>query len=459
MGRATAHSLEVAVGNMATSGGYPDPGSMTWVSFGVQEAFADFFGVGVDATNDIRLTGAAPGSFTPPTVANPINTSGGALFGASDGQTIRRHLADSLTLKFPLYNVDGSNYATHLDHPEFQLLNSVMGLVVPGAATDTVVGNAANAYTYKPTVADMGNYELGQAVSVVRNGMAEYAFVTKIDATGGSELITVHPHWEGGALTDGMTVRHCATFFPETGSVATTREVHLRFNTDDRRRYIFRAVVSEVTIAEEPDSQNSGGGVIYATLVIRPGSKTILDDNANAAQGVAFTPTGTAAATPLQSCRRIGSGLTSTYSTPGHGAATSWPVKSWSVNIKFPLDSDGSGCDPLLPESGVTRVREEVALNFVSAGVDTYDRGMADGEEHTYIVGAGPADQGFVFGLMAGHLSATEQVGEANDTGVQGAGSETITGTLRQGSWAFDSGTGDAKNKAWRLAFPIPDAP
>lgn len=132
MGRATAHSLEVAVGNMATSGGYPDPGSMTWVSFGVQEAFADFFGVGVDATNDIRLTGAAPGSFTPPTVANPINTSGGALFGASDGQTIRRHLADSLTLKFPLYNVDGSNYATHLDHPEFQLLNSVMGLVVPG---------------------------------------------------------------------------------------------------------------------------------------------------------------------------------------------------------------------------------------------------------------------------------------------------------------------------------------
>lgn len=449
---ATAHSVEVAVGALGRTGGFPNPSGLTWVPWGVEAAFAEFFGAGEDPVADVVLTGALPNSFSPPTVPNPINTTGGAIFGAAAGEKIRRWVGESLTLRFPIYNIDGTAFATHLAHPEFQALASVMGYVIPGAATDTVVGNAANAYTYKPTVADMGNYELGQIVSVTRNGMVEYARVTKIDATGGSELITVHPHWEGGALTDGMTVRHHFTFFPTVGDVDEAREVHFRFQTATRRRYMFRCVVSEFTLEEVPDSANSGGGAFYLTIVIRPGSKTMLSDNDNAAAPVAYTPTGTGVATPLQACNRIGDALVSTYSAPGHGAASTWPLKKFSLNVKFALSGTGGACDPILRENGVTRGRETVALSFDSADGTTYDRAMPDGEERTYQLAAGPADQGFCFLLNSGHLAQTEKPGEDPDNGEV----EQVSGVLRQGAWALDTGAGSAKNVAWCWGFPIP---
>lgn len=450
MGRASAHSVEFAVGAMATANGFPDPDSMTWVPMGVEKAFAEYFGNGTDPVADIELTGASPGAYAAPTVPNPINTTGGDLFDAADGEKIRRFFSDGITLRAPVYNVDGSNFAAHLNHPLFQVLASVMAYALPTAATDTVNGNAANDYTYTPT--DASKYKGGQVVSVTRNGITEYAMVTKIDAV--TPLITVHPSFEGGALEDGDVVRHHFTLYPTTGAVTTTREVHVRFNTAARRRYAFRCVLSSLTLEEVADTQNSGSGAIYATMVLRPGSRTILQDNANAGLSAAYTPTGTGVATPLQACLRIGDDLASTYTAPAHGDASTWPLRSWSLKIDFKLGSDGRGCDPLLPESGVSRGRETVALSFESSGVATYDRAMPDGEERTFVIGCGPADQGLAFFLPAGHLSATEQVGEDQETET-----ETISGVLRQGSWAVDNETTDAGRSAWRLAFPIPDAP
>lgn len=445
---ATAHSVEVAVGALGRTSGFPNPAGETWVPFGVEESFAEFFGVGEDPVADVVLTGALPNSYSPPTVPNPINTTSGTIFGAAAGEKIRRWVGEALSMRFPIYNIDGTSFATHLAHPAFQLLASVMGYVIPGADVDTVDGNAANAYTFTPTNA--ADYELGQIVSVTRNGMVEYARVTGIAS--GPDLITVHPHWEGGALTNGMTVRHHFTFFPTTGDVTEARECHVRFKTGTRVRYMFRCVVSEFTLEEVPDSANSGGGAFYLTIVIRPGSKTMLSDNANAGTPVAYTPTGTGVATPLQACNRRSSALVSTYSAPGHGAATSWPLKKYSLNVKFNLSGSGGSCDPILREAGVTRGRELLALSFDSADGTTYDRAMADGEERTFVLGAGPADEGFCFMLNTGHLAQTEKPGLDPDNDEV----EIVSGVLRQGAWALDTGAGDAKNKAWCWGFPIP---
>lgn len=459
MGRSTAYSIAVARGAMATAGGYPDPDSMTWVPFATEHSYEETFGKGVDPTADVVLTGATPGVFSAPVVPNPINTTGATLFGAPAGEEIRRFIVDSLSMRTPVYNPDGTIYAAHLDMPFFQILKSSMGLVIPGAPTNTTTALGPNAYQFKPTVADIADYELGCIVSVNRDGKTEYARVTKIDTTGGAELITVHPHWPGGALPNNTVVRLHATFYPRTGTVSTADEVHFRYDTGDennpQRRYIFRAVMSELTLEPVEDSQGSGGGPIYATIVVRPGSKTAIEDDANAAT-VTYTPPGTAVATQLQSCRRIGDALVSTYSAPGHGAASNWALKSWAVNIKFALGSDGGCGGVLYPENGVTQAGETFNLNFTMAGNTAFDRAMVKGHVRTFQVGTGPADMGFCAQLNAGHLAETEKRGEENESGQQGFGTQTISGTLRQDAWTLDTGTGDAKNKAWCIGFPIP---
>lgn len=448
MGRSAVHSVAVARGAMPTSGGYPDPASDTWVAFGVEKGFATFFGTGEDPVADIELVGATPDSYSPPTPANPKNTTGGALFGADAGELIRRLITDGIDLRFPMYNVDGVTFATHLAHPQYQILASVFGYEVPGAATDTVNGASADATTHTATT--VAPYFIGEVLSVTRNGMTEYAVVTDIDGND----VSVYPDWEGGLLANGVTVRHHITFSPRTGAVSSSNYIHLRFDAEGLRRYAFNCVCTKVVIEPVEDSQNSGAGPVYMTATIRPGSKTVLTDNANAAT-VTYSPTGTGVATQLQACRRYGDDLVSALVEPAQGAASSWPLRKWTITLEPTITSDGLGCSPVIAESGVTRGRNRATIDFEAAGSDLYDRGIVDQEQRPYIIGCGPADDGFAFFLLSGHLESTEKFTE--DDGE----TQVVSGVLRNGAWTIDDDLGDAAanptaNTSFRLGFPMP---
>lgn len=371
-----------------------------------------------------------------------VNKTGADYMGIPDGEMIPV-IRGGIQLKAPLNNIGdtagilgGGGTPAYLSHdllPWVEALVSNYGLLLPAAATDTVVAGV-DAAEYEPT--NPADYVVGQGIVVVRNNAVETAFVSEVDLV--TPAIKLSTELPGGVFAGGETIRHCATLYPQSGTAGTP--FTLRFDMDGKRMYAFGCKVAGFSLVPE-------SGAIVGVFSIVP--TIVLRDDANAATET-YTPPDGFMVQELQGCSVIVTGNTRTEAAPGKQAVQEFNVDSWEVEItsaghREPDKKWLGGASDMSISGAQPRIRVSMPPD------EDIEATIRKRETKTLALVAGPAGPGEGLVFWAGAVQRTSNnMGITNEEGRQVQAFE-----LRCTTYNLDTGAGAPANKAWRLALPM----
>lgn len=427
------HSVAVNQGAIALAGGFPDVGSETWTPIGAEEAFATFFG-GSDALVTLTLTGEDPYAFNPPEVAAHINNTGGALFGAADGEAIRTLPTESIVVRVPVLNPDaGGDYDTALHW----MLESCCVKNTSATITTDVDAAGANDGEFDVGVGEGANFTVGEGLEFIIDGAVHHKWVTKID----SDTITVTPEKVGG-FDNTDVARHGVTYAPREGAVPTAKLINLRFDTAGLAHFIFHGeVIGIQTVLSEK--------VLYLDLTIRPGNNFAVQSTSSSV--LTYTRPVGAPAADVQACRSWSAAL-SGIAAGAHVTPVALNVSEHQWGVTFTGAPD-FGCGALITESSYSFSRSTVSLTGTTTEVDEFPRHIMDRESRHIVLSYGPPGRGMGIATFSAHLSEPETRGQDDND------NQTVSFNFRNGGWAGDQVVvNDLVNTSWRLFFPNPDA-
>lgn len=417
-----------------TTTNLPDPTALTFEGLGCVRAFADLFDGFDEPANDADMTRLGAGRYMlePETI---YNQTGGAQFGAADGEAIQRLMTDGINLRVRLNTLGGASAFSSYDAiPWVKMLASVCGTISPSSATDTITGVTANTFTPSAPA----DYTLGQLVCLWINNVAEYAVVTDIDAV--TPLITVSPAF---SATPGaaVTLRHCYTFYPVLDESNAGYDFQLRLDGDEVRRYAWGCRLS--SFGFEFDGET---GFLLATA--KPA--VVLTDDSAAATISWTVPDGNPV--QLKQSRHVVSGATvASGSVPGSLSHATTSAKSWKFTINTALSFTPQQ-STILGATGCEIGDSEALLEIDNEPDSVLSQMLRKREERQVVMGTGPAavGMGSAFALMAAHPTRSAMNRGEGDESRQSQSVE-----LRNGVWALDDGSGGAANTPWRWGFPL----
>ena len=421
--------FSVAVATSAAGGGdqdanaLPDASGLTFTSMATTEASVDAFQAS-ELSHEENHGRRSPGE-TSLAAIGVKNTTGGAKYGAADGEFIRVMYPDSIEVSSRFRTGKG---AAPTDFAFGKWLASGMGLFSPGAATVTQSGAAANKKEITVSEADAAHLSVGAPLRVRRTGSTvdEYSIITqKGAASGGSVTCKVHPEFTA-ALVDTQAINLCFAFFPVVGSSAcASQDMHIRFDMGGAgadasvRRLASLARCSGFSIAQD----NFGTSM---TLRARPAC--MLQDDANASTLATAEPPSAllqhrfGARVDLAANHKGLSAPISTDRTPDPIPADGLPTFDWSFECAI-------DCAPGTPNtrgvlgSNTMEIHNATAQVTITGEADeALQRMIAKDELRTLILGMGPGGDGEGAALIvqnAGRADGDANPGSGDDNRIQ----------------------------------------
>ena len=431
------YSVEFASGKTPIAGGFPDVSGHTWEALQTDRAFAGVMAGEDFLIDNADVTGPDPFSFTAPEVVDPTNKTGGVVFGAADGEPVRRMRVPTIGLVMRAYAPEvGKSFS---DVPLHRALETCNAYIDPPVPTTAVVAAGAHNGEFDVGVGEGVNFPIGTGVEFVKNSLIYYAVVTDVTA----DTVTVSPEFPT-AVSPADVLRHCRTYAPRRGVCPDVNLLSFRFAADGIEHVGFDSVCTGVQIVID-DS-----GAVKIGVTIRPNSEVCVRTGGGTV--ATYTPTTVRQMTKLQSCNRKTVASIKGATSPGHAVAPGADMTDITISIEY-TGRAGSACGTnIITEEPYEFSRTESTLEYTTQDVGAYTKTMLDGEAHQLVWGGGPPGQGMAVIFMSNHLRSTEVVGES-DSNV-----ETIAVSWRNGAWGGDTPT--ANNIAGtdlRLLFPMPD--
>ena len=346
------------------------------------------------------------------------------------GNRIRRRTG-SFTLRCPLRTIGSAvAYPSYADMPLHMLLNSSLSSYLPLSSSDVCTG-AVSSTVFTPTAA--ANLEVGQGISVEKNGRKEWAFVTDNAAN-----VTHSPAFSAG-VQNAELVRTAQTLFYRAGTLPSS-SVCVELSGEGWRSYAFGCRVSSLRIAYPPS-----GAMVELTLQAGyitddPVSGVVALDPVRANGARAHFKGSYAVITPS-----IGT------TSPAALARTAVGLDEWSLSVDFTLVPIGHSND-IVGHSNleVARATCELAMTL-STPSTTYDSDLWNQTQRSVLVGLGPVGGG---NGAAIYLPAAIQ---QEDPLKRDLGGDTVRQRLRfrPGYWSLDTEAGAPADAPYDSPFRI----
>lgn len=429
-------ALEGTPGNIASASKTPSYGSSTWTALPARRANLVSGLKKRGVPRDLMRSG--PGGF-PPAVPGLKNTTGAELWSAADGDKIPMWFG-RIKLDLELETIgDGSVFSTYDEHPLVQVLLSVMGRMLPEAATDTV---AATGSVSSFEATDASKYKVGQGFAVVLNNAVEHHIVT--GKTGSA--VTYSPA-SSTTLQVGQRIRHCYTLYPKLGTAPAT--IALRFVHGTRRFYAALCRLAEMSFAWEGEGESRA---LMVSVTVEP--TVILRNDTGAAVADWLRPGG-AIAQWLQAYHIMSGEAVSAMGTPAAATRSALLLHSWEATWRWGLASAGGAPEAITGRSNTEITSCALAVKIESEPNANLEAMFEREEQRFFAFGCGPGGrgssldaQGVALIVPSGSFTEGQGFDEVQER-------YRVSGTLQSGLWSHDAASDDAGNTSWRILLPL----
>ena len=388
MGTTAIRSVQIGAsvggGADADSNHLPDDSGVTYVSTATTDAIVDSFGSGDELSHEEAHGRREPGQ----DVLAPIgcvNKTGGAKFGAADGEFIRA-MRGSVTVN---HRWRGANGGNPLLEAWGLALNSGLALHSPAHSTVAVTGAGAGAGEAEIAAADRAKLTVGMPIRIRKNNVDHYAQVTDMSDSGGTTTVTLHPAMAFDPDA-GDVITLCYAFYPVVGTAALGNDVFAKFDMGGDGAAATVSRLAALCRCSGFSLANDNGAV---SLSYTLATGAILTDDANASTVQASESAGEVMQHRYGCRTDISAALSG--AAPYSAARTLAPNFDWSVTGEISVSLDSPDTRSIMGGTAQDVTNATLSVDITTTGPDaTLADLLRKGQRVTAILGMGPVGDG-----------------------------------------------------------------